>query len=237
MVTSGQISPLSPEGLPSSSSEFAQLSVTVTNLTKTTTPIYPGLAKLALGNGKQYVNSSLAVQSVPGSASVASSFVFPVPLGSTWDGSNLIVDQVPFEPAVLPLTGPIPSTIYPINLPSEGVATVSPLTYHLTGGTVDVNYGTQRVAAGKRFVILNLTVQHDGSSESQLVSDTSFRLLLNGQSLVPESAPIQWLPKNGSLSGDVVFVVPPTGAAAQLQVGKYITGPLAKISLDLSPIK
>lgn len=236
-VTSGEIGSRGPDGVTASDRAFAYLGVTVTNVTTTTTTINPGWAKLTLGDDKPYPAASTAGLSIPASSSVKSNIVFPVPLAATWDKASLVIDQPQSEPAVLPLFGPVPLPAYPIKLTVTGEAVTPPMTYRLTSGSIDLDYGLDRVTRGKRFVILSLTVLHDASPESQLVSDTSFRLLVDGQVISPSAFPVQWVAKNGTLSGDVVFVVAPTSTKADLQVGKIDPGPLAKIPVDLSPIK
>jgi hypothetical protein len=222
-VVKGAITNQSPDGQLDPSHAYAYLDLTVQNPQGASSLIAPGLARLQLADGKAYADGSQASVAVPAQASAELQAVFPVPVDATWADAQLVLGRPEKEPAVLPLTGPVPTSPYPLQLAATGEATAKSYTYKLTGATVDLDDKLQRVDQGKRFLRLTLQVARNGDSNDwggKTVMAENFRLLVDGQPLAPLDAPNELINLNSSVPAEVVFVVPATASHVDLQVNE-----------------
>ena len=158
-----------------------------------------------------------------------------MPLDATWPGAKLIFSLPGKEPLTLPLDGPVPPAIYPIELAAGAEATAQDAVYKVLLAELDLDSAGERADVGKQFLILQMRVTNNGTSSGGMaLSSSNFRLLLEGVPLAPKTAPIELLEAASALEAEIVFVVPATAASAELQVGEVSQGQTARIALDLS---
>lgn len=221
---------------------YARLSIDLQNLTRENLYLDPQLFKLRLKDGKLYslypgmiLDNSFTAPD-PG-ASRSTSFVFPVPFNATWDGAVLVVTDGTGEPAELNLTGDPAEPAYPKKLPLPSNPTVSAggVTYQLQAASLDLNSGSQRAAAGTRYLILDLTMTNPTGRYGVNISSDDFRLIANGSGAAPIKAPILVIDYQTSQQGQVVFPVPASANSVQLQFGdvRAENEPFGVITLSL----
>jgi len=215
---------------------YAYVDVTVHNPIDTGNQVVlANLLQLQLADGKMYRESSGWAKNVYAQTSFDIAAYFPVPADATWPGAKLIFSLPGKEPLTLPLDGPVPPAIYPIELAAGAEATAQRAAYKVLLAELDLDSAGVRADAGKQFLILQMRVTNNSTSAGGMaLSPNSFRLLIDGVPSAPTKAPIELIYPSSAFEGEVVFVIPATATAAELQVGEVGRGETAKIALALS---
>ncbi|HEV7214922.1 MAG TPA: hypothetical protein VGP33_07320 [Chloroflexota bacterium] len=237
-VTTATITNQDPSGQTVADRAFAYLSVTVVNSGLEAQAIGQNLLKLSLSDNQRYQEESGATLSLARDTTGTLKLTYQVPPNATWDRASLVLDRPEKEPALLPLYGPVPTPPFPIKLAAAGEAKAAPLTYKVTAATLDLDYNGQRADKGRRFLILSLVFVADPPSKDNwttgcaALTDSCFRLLVDGLPSAPLKAPLQLISRGSSSNGQVVFQLPATSNQVDLQVGDAGSGTTATIPLS-----
>ena len=218
-----------------SDSLFAVLAVKLDNTVGEREVALPyGVPRLELADGNQYEEDGSLNFDVAGAASKQGRMIFRVPPASNWQGAKLVVREAGKEPAVLPLDGAPPHAVGPVDLKLATEKNAGALAYRVLSATLDTAHDGRQVDAGKRFLRFNIRVVNNGKEAGGVtVTDSNFRLLLDGDSLAPDDYPIVAVPPQSKVDGHVDFTVPADAKTATLQVGE-LNGPKAQIPVRLA---
>lgn len=131
---------------------------------------------------------------------------FAVPDGTDFTDASFVVRQADRIEAVLPLTGPVPDSPYPILLElagtgpaqSQGVGCRQSLDVTVLGGRIDIDlldapwpstYGARRAVTGDRFLSVDVRVLNNGGSRcgggASNFSSDDVRLIVDDTPLAP----------------------------------------------------
>jgi len=222
---------------------FLRLYFKLQNTSSESIYLDPSLFKLHLADGNDYaLDPGIVLDSdfnaPPPQAASNTSLVFPVPGDADWTGAILTISAPGSEPAQLPLSNEMPAPAFPAQLQfsSSLKASAQGLDYQVQSATLDLDYDTQRVDQGKRFLKLEMQVTDSGSKYGANLSQDNFRLNVGGVTSAPLDAPIEVIDYQTSLKGEVVFEIPAEATSATLQVGDVTSDQpeFGHIQLDLS---
>jgi len=238
-VTKATITNQDPSGKTVGDQAFAYVDVTVVNPGPGDQAIGQNLLKLSLG-GQQYQEQSGATLSLARDTSAAMKLLYQVPPSATWDNASIVLGRPEKEPATLPLTGPAPAPQLPVNLATKGTAMSGQINYSVQAATLDLDYAGTRADLGKRFLTFAVVMINNGKNPTggfttaRALSQSEFRLIVDGLPAAPVNTFEKLLDVSASYQTSVVFVVPAGTAKAQLQVGEGGDYGQATIPLDLA---
>ena len=238
-VTKATITNQDPSGKTVGDQAFAYVDVTVVNPGSAGQDIAANLLKLSLG-GQSYQEQSGATLSLMSDSSGAMKLLYQVPTGATWDNASIVLSRPQKEPATLPLTGSVPSPQFPMKVATKGAAISGQINYSVQAATLDLDYSGTRADMGKRFLTFAVVMINNGKNPTggfttaRALSQSEFRLIVDGLPAAPVSNFEKLLDVNASYQTSVVFVVPAGTAKAQLQVGEGGDYGQATIPIDLA---
>lgn len=215
---------------------YAYLTLTVNNPLDKYVMVDQGYFQLQTADGHLYQDVNGWSSGFDAQAAKDEELVFKVPADTRWPGARLVLGGSSKEQTVLPLDGSPFVPNYSVALPAKGEATIADLNYKLLSASLDLDFGGQRVDAGKRYLVLSIRVTNQSSSPGgEYYGTDNYRLLIDNVPMAPFKGPNEVLAPKSAFDGPVVFVVPATAKSADLQVGPISRGQFAKISLNLKP--
>lgn len=211
------------------------LTLSVTNPTKDYVFIDAGLLRLKFEGAKEIkepFNGSVEARDTQ-----EFEFQWEVPITTTWEGAQLILDESDKEPVTLALSGAVEKSQYPVKLTAGAEVSVDKpvkLTYKVLEAMLDLNGQGKRVEVGKRFVLLKVLAQNKDSAYNVYVGPESFRLLVDGvpkaaERLDPAAEAIDPLSEQ---EFQIVFLIPANAKKIELEVGEAGKS-TAKIPIEL----
>lgn len=214
-----------------------KLELAIANPTKETVSLNAALFQVKLGNGTSLSQPlELTLQPLD---TKPFELDFNVPVNTTWDGTQLELNQEDKEPALLALTGPQTNVITPIDLKAGTEVKVKDpkVTYTLTSASLDLDAQGERVSKGNYYLVLNFLVTNNDNKYEAYVGDDNFRLSIDGgPSKSPEKTdPVaEGVKELGSQEFALAFTIPQDARDLSLEVGE-VGKDTATIKLDLTP--